>query len=194
MSKAAGTRYHGRTMTVAARWIRQGTVEPRALLATIAGFALAQAGRAAPILLWARAASPVDGEWLLVDEAHYAFALIAPERFAPGRASRRVAWALAPAIATYRQLGVRAYANGDDICLNGGRIARGEAALIGECVMVTGSFLPGLPGAGFEEQVLEAVFRMRLEVQLGWQFDTSWAGETERAAIANALSEPAVTR
>lgn len=179
-------------MTVAARWIRQGTVEPRALLATIAGLALAQGPRAAPILLWARSASPVDGEWLRADEGHHVFALIAPEHFAPGRASRRIAWAMASAIATYRQLGVRAYANGNDIWLNGRRIARGAAAALGECVMVSGSFLPGLPGAGFEEQVIEAVFRMRLEAQLGWQFDTSWAGEAERAAIADALTEPAV--
>lgn len=181
-------------MSIAARWIRQGTVEPRVLLATIAGLALAQGPRATPILLWARAASPVDGEWLRVDEGHHAFALIAPGRFAPGRASRRVAWAMAPAIATYRQLGVRAYADGDDIRLNGRRIAHGAAAPLGECVMVSGSFLPGLPGAGFAAQVVEAVFRSRLEAQLGWQFDTSWAGDAERAAIADALSEPAVMR
>jgi len=181
-------------MAIAARWIRQGTAEPRALLAMIAGLAFAQGPRAAPILLWARAASPVDGEWLRAEEGHHAFALIAPERLAPGRASRRIAWAMAAAIATYRQLGVRAYANGNDIWLNGRRIAHGAAASLGECVMVSGSFLPGLPGAGFEERVLEAVFRMRLEAQHGWQFDTSWAGEAERAAIADALSEPAVAR
>ncbi len=169
-------------------------MEPRALQAAIAGLALAQSPRAAPIVLWASAASAADGEWLQFEAGHHAFALIAPERFAPGRASRRVAWALAPAIATYRQLGVRAYANGNDIWLNGGRIARGAAATLGECVMVSGSFLPGLPGAGFEERVLEAVFRMRLEAQHGWQFDTSWADEAERAAIVDALTEPAVTR
>jgi hypothetical protein len=194
MPKAAGSRYHGSTMAVAARWIRQGTAEPRALLATIAGLAHAQGARAAPILLWSRAAAPVDGEWLQAEEGHYAFALIAPVLFAPGRTSRRVAWAMAAAIATYRQLGVRAYANGDDIWLNGRRIAQGTAASLGGCVMVSGSFLPGLPGAGFEERVVEAVFRMRLEAQHGWQFDTSWAGDAERAAIAAALTEAAVTR
>lgn len=181
-------------MAIAARWIRQGTAEPRALLATIAGLALAQAPGAAPIVLWARAASAADGGWLQVEEGHFAFALIAPARLAPGRASRRIAWAMASAIATYRQLGVRAYADGDELWLNGRRIARGAAASLGGCVMVTGSFLPGLPGAGFEERVVEAVFRMRLEAQHGWQFDTSWAGEAERAAIAEALSEPEAAR
>lgn len=181
-------------MAVAARWIRQGTVEPRALQAAIAGLALAQSPRAAPIVLWASAASAADGEWLQVGEGHHAFALIAPERFAPGRASRRIAWAMASAIATYRQLGVRAYANGNDIWLNGRRIARGAAAALGDCVVASGSFLPGLPGAGFEERVVEAVFRLRLEAQHGWQFDTSWADEAERAAIVDARSETAVLR
>lgn len=181
-------------MPQSARWIRQGTVEPRALLAAIVGLALAQGPRAAPILLWARSAAAVEGEWLCADEGHYAFALMAPERLAPGRASRRVAWAMAPAIAAYRQLGVRAYAGGNDIWLNGRRIARGSAAALGGCVMVSGSFLPGLPGAGFEEQVVEAVFRLRLEAQFGWQFDTAWASEAERAAIADALSEAEVAR
>lgn len=179
-------------MAIAARWIRLGTAEPRALLAAIAGLALAQSPRAAPIVLWASAASAVDGEWLQVEDGHHAFALIVPARFAPGRASRRIAWAMAAAIATYRQLGVRAYANGHDIWLNGRRIARGAAAVFGECVAVSGSFLPGIPGAGFEEKVVEAVFRMRLEVQLGWQFDTSWTSQEERAAIADALSEAGV--
>lgn len=169
-------------------------MEPRALQAAIAGLARAQSPRAAPIVLWASAASAADGEWLQVEAGHHTFALIAPERFAPGRASRRIAWAMAAAIAAYRQLGMRAYASGNDIWLNGRRIARGAAASLGECVVATGSFLPGLPGAGFEERVLEAVFRMRLEAQHGWQFDTSWASAEERAAIADAPSEAAAAR
>lgn len=181
-------------MSIAARWIRQGGIEPRILLATVAALAFRQAGRAAPILLWARAASPVEGDWLNAEQGQPVFALIVPARLAPGRESRRIPWALAPAIAAYRQLGVRAYANGNDIWLNGRRIARGAAASLGGSVMVSGSFLAGLPGAGFEEQVVEAVFRLRLEAQFGWQFDTSWASEAERAAIAEALAEPEVTR
>jgi len=181
-------------MSIASRWIRQGAVEPRVLLATIAGLALAQVHGAAPILLWARAASAVDGEWLHADEGHQVFALIVPTRLAPGRASRRIPWALAPAIATYRQLGMRACASGHEIRLSGRAIGHGAATSFGDCVMLSGSFLPGLPGAGFEEQVLEAVFRMRLEAQMGWQFDTSWANAAERAAIADVLSEQAALR
>lgn len=181
-------------MAIVARWIRQGTAEPQALLAAIAGLALAQSPRAAPILLWARAASAVDGEWLRVDEGQLAFALIAPARFAPGRASRWAAWAMAPAIATYRQLGVRAYADGNDLRLNGRRIGRAASAPIGDCAIASGGFLPGIPGAGFEERVIEATFRMRLEAQHGWQFDTSWTSAAERAAIAEAAPEPALPR
>jgi hypothetical protein len=181
-------------MAIAARWIRQGPAEPRALLAAIAGLAHAQDARAAPILLWARAGAPVDAGWLQAEEGHHVFALIAPVRFAPGRACRWAAWAMAPAIAAYRQLGVRAYADGNELWLNGRRIARCAATALGACVVACGSFLPGLPGAGFEERVVEAVFRMRLEAQHGWQFDTSWAGDAERAAIEDALSEPAAAR
>ncbi|MGQ0512297.1 MAG: hypothetical protein ACT4P9_16970 [Betaproteobacteria bacterium] len=181
-------------MTIAARWIRQGTEEPRALLAAIAGLALAQPRRAAPILLWARAAFATDGDWLRVNEGDLAFALIAPAHFAPGRASRWAAWAMAPAIATYRQLGVRAYAEGNDLRLNGRRIGRVASAPIGECAVASGSFVQAIPGAGCQERVIEATFRMRLEAQHGWQFDTSWAGEAERVAIADALSEPVLPR
>lgn len=181
-------------MAIAARWIRQGTAEPRALLAAIAGLALAQGPRAAPILLWARAAAQVDGEWLQVEEGRFAFALIAPARLAPGRASRWAAWAVAPAIAAYRQLGVRAYADGAELCLNGRRIGRVGAAPVGDAAVVSGSFLPGIPGAGFEERVIEATFRMRLEAQLGWQFDSSWPSGAERAAMAEALSDAELAR
>lgn len=179
-------------MTIAARWIRLGTAEPRALLATIAGLALAQGPRAAPVLLWARAAAGVASDLVVADAGSFAFALIAPERFAPGRQVRRAAWVLAPAIAAYRQLGVRAYSDGAELCLNGARIARASVATVGDCVVASGSFLAGIPGAGFEEKVLEAVFRARLEAQLGWQFDTAWAGAVERAAIADALAEAGV--
>ncbi len=181
-------------MAMAARWIRQGTVEPRALLATIAGLALAQNERSAPILLWARVAAGVEDDILVADGDRFAFALVVPERLAPGRLARRAAWVLAPAIAAYRQLGVRAYADGNEIWLNGRRIARGAAEALGGCVIATASFLPGIPGAGFEEKVIEAVFRARLEAQHGWQFDTSWASARERAAIADALSEPVAAR
>lgn len=179
-------------MAIASRWIRLGMAEPRALLATIAGFALAQGPRAAPILLWSRVRDGVESEIVVAGAGSFAFALIAPERFAPGRQVRRAAWVLAPAVAAYRQLGVRAYSEGADLCLNGARIARACVATIGDCVVASGSFLAGIPGAGFEEKVIEAVYRARLEAQLGWQFDTAWAGAAERAAIADALSEAGV--
>jgi hypothetical protein len=181
-------------MPQGARWIRLGTVAPGELIAALSGLALAQKSNALPIVLWAGTGAAVESELVCADEDRFVYALIAPRRNAPGRASRWRAWALAPAIATYRQLGVRAYLSGSELRLNGARIAYGAAAAIGECVVATGSFLPRIPRAGFEERVIEAVFRIRLEAQLGWQFDNSWANAEERAAIAQAAPEPALLR
>jgi hypothetical protein len=182
------------SMPQGARWIRQGTVAPAELIAAITGLALAQRPRSVPIVLWAGTGAAVESEIVCAEEDRYAYALIAPLRFAPGRATRWCAWAQAPAVATYRQLGVRAYASGQEIWLNGARIASGAACAIGDCAVATGSFLPRIPRAGFEERVIEAVFRMRLEAQLGWQFDNSWANAEERTAIAQAAPEPVLVR
>lgn len=178
-------------MPQGARWIRQGTVEPQPLVGAITGLALAQGPRALPILLWARTAFEVESDVLCAGEDCFAYAIIAPAKFAPGRASRWTAWALAPAIATYRQFGVRVYCNGPELWRNGAKIARGASLAIGDCVVASGSLLSKLPGAGFEERVIEAVFRMRLEAQLGWQFDNSWPSAGERARMADAMTEPA---
>ncbi|TMI03473.1 MAG: hypothetical protein E6H39_00485, partial [Betaproteobacteria bacterium] len=90
-----------------ARWIRLGAIEAFDFRAAYSALAAAQSSLARPILLWGQG----DGQYL--------FALIAPKRIAPGREARWVSWALAPAIATYRQFGLPAYLDGESICLHG---------------------------------------------------------------------------
>ena len=157
-------------MAIGARWIRLQRGEAPALRAAYAGFALAQSARAAPTVLWAGAAG-----------GQITFAVVAPLKFAPGRARRWRAWALAPLIATYRQLGLRAYLDGDGIVLSGRRIAASHATAIGKCAVIVSSFLS--LDCEFMDQ-----FRSRIEAQHGWQFDHSWPSATEREAIADALA------
>ncbi|HVL36997.1 MAG TPA: hypothetical protein VM489_15115 [Burkholderiales bacterium] len=153
-----------------ARWIRLGTLEPFDFAAGCAGLAAVQASGAAPALLWAQA------------DERYLFALVAPRKHAPGRSSRWLSWALAPAIATYRQLGLPAYLQGDAIWLHGRRIAESSSQSIGECAVVASSFLRQRPlhDEAISSRDLQEAFRLRLEAQHGWQFDTSWPTDAEK--------------
>jgi hypothetical protein len=157
-----------------ARWIRLGPVEQQVFDGAYAALALAQARSAPPILLWAEEA------------ARYPFALIAPLKFAPGRRERWFSWALASAVATYRQFGVPAYLD-NELYLHGRNIADSSVSAIGECAVVASSFLMRFPRScvatpSFE---LEQAFRLRLEAQHGWQFEHSWpnAPETLKYAV-----------
>ena len=149
-----------------ARWIRLGVIEPLDFEALYARLAAAQPHDAAPVLLWAEA------------EALFPFALVVPRRLLPGRMTRWHSWGLAPAVATYRQFGLAAYLEGDAIWLHGRRIAESAVAPIGESVVVASSFLQRFPAActPTPSRELEEAFRLRLEAQHGWQFDTSWLG------------------
>jgi hypothetical protein len=152
-----------------ARWMRLGHMGVSDFEAACGQLAQAQAPRARPIVAWAE-----GGDAFL-------FAIIAPRRVAPGRPTRWLSWGLTPAVATYRQLGVPAYldGDGDGIGLHGRRIAQGTLREIGECVVVGASFLP-------RWNELEDAFRLRLEAQHGWEFDHSWPSGPERAALAPA--------
>ena len=149
-----------------ARWIRLGPIEPHDFRALCLGVAESQAREAPPLLLWG------------LGEDQYLFALLAPLRLAPGRATRWISWGLAPAIATYRQFGVPAYLQDEAIWLNGRRIASGSAATAGDFVVVSSSFLLRFPAACLDTPsgALEEAFRQRLEAQHGWQFEHSWLG------------------
>jgi hypothetical protein len=156
-----------------ARWIRLGAVERAAFDAAYAALALAQARSAPPIVLWSEEA------------AYYPFALIAPLKFAPGRRERWLSWGLASAVATYRQFRVPAYLD-DELRLHGRNIADSRAGPLGECAVIVSSFLMRFPGncVATPSLELEQAFRLRLEAQHGWQFDSSWPTAAEMHAHA----------
>ena len=149
-----------------ARWIRLNAIEPLDFESLYAWLAAGQPHGASPVLLWA----PM--------EAQFRFALIAPRRLAPGRATRWLSWGLAPAVATYRQFGLAAYLEGEAIWLHGRRIAGSTVQAIGDCAVIASSFLMHFPASPepMPSRDLEEAFRLRLEAQHGWQFDTSWLG------------------
>src|SRR5262249_7540076 len=66
-------------------------------------------------------------------------------RLAPGRVARWISWALAPAVATYRQFGLAAYLQDEAMWLHGRRIAGSQVCAIGECAVVASSFLAQFP-------------------------------------------------
>lgn len=152
-------------MAQAARWIRVCIAGERRQPSASAGLAAAQCAAADPILLWMHG----GGE--------SAFALIAPQRLAPGRARRWAAWGAMPAVATCRQYGLPAYLQDAAIWLHGREVACVSALQVGACAVIEASFpehLAAVPG-------LEAAFRARIEAQHGWQFDTAWpVGEEAR--------------
>jgi hypothetical protein len=160
-----------------ARWIRLGAIESQEFEPLYTGLADVQAASAAPALLWAQS------------EAEYLFALVAPRRLAPGRVTRWVSWALAPAIATYRQFGLAAYLEGESIWLHGRAIAGSRTRAVGECAVVASSFLSQFPAqcVPMPSRDLEDAFRIRLEAQHGWQFDHSWPTVSEKQASLAAL-------
>src|SRR3989442_12447033 len=112
-----------------ARWIRLGAIEPFDFRAAYSALAAAQSALARPILLWGQG----DGQ--------YWFALIAPKRIAPGREARWVSWALAPAIAPYRQFGLPADRHGESICLHGQKVPSAPIVAIAEYVVLAPAFL-----------------------------------------------------
>ena len=155
-----------------ARWIRLGVMGQAQFDAAYAALAAAQPRDAAPVLVWAEEA------------ARYPFALIAPLKFAPGRVQRWLSWGLAAAVATYRQFGVPAYLD-DELFLHGRDIARSRASAIGECAVISSSFLTRFPGScvATPSRELEHAFRLRLEAQHGWSFEFSWPSRREAEAI-----------
>jgi hypothetical protein len=157
-----------------ARWIRVGAVRQTEFDATQAALARAQMRSSQPVLLW--------GE----EAARFPFALIVPLKYAPGRRQRWLSWGLAAAVATYRQFGVAAYLDGE-LYLHGRDIAQSRADTVGECAVIASSFLMRFPGScvATPSSELEQAFRLRLEAQHGWEFDSSWLTEPECVAATS---------
>ena len=155
-----------------ARWIRLGMMSQAEFEASAAALAAMQPRAAAPLLAWCEEA------------ARYPFALIVPLKFAPGRRDRWLSWGLAAAVATYRQFGVPAYLDGE-ITLHARHIAQTRVTELGECAVVTSSFLMRFPEScvATPSRELEQAFRLRLEAQHGWSFEVSWPSRPEAEAI-----------
>ena len=157
-----------------AHWLDLGTVAP----ARFHAFYPALAGGASPTdpprVLWARVAAhvcvgshqnpaleldpacpapvvrrPLGGGTVWVDEHQLSWVLIAPLALAPRRPQDWFAWALAPAVATYRAFGLAVERHDCDLWLGGKKIAGSGAATLGACAVVASSFLLRFPAAAF---------------------------------------------
>lgn len=155
-------------MALAARWIRLHPPGLPAMRAACVEFARAQAPGAPPAVLWAR-----------IEDDRHSFSIVAPLKYLPGRAARRRSWALAPLVAAYRQRGLSAYTDADRICLSGRPITGVSEATVGECAVIVAEFTAW--GEAFMD-----FLRLRVEAQYGWQFDTAWPTQAERAAMDGA--------
>jgi lipoate-protein ligase A len=183
-----------------ARWIDVGTLAPIAFHATYAGIAAAQRSDAPPVLVWGRAAAhvclgqsqgrcelddalevpvvrrPLGGGAVWVDEGQLSYALVAPLGITPRRHEDWYAWALAPAIATFRAFGLAVERRGEDLWLADRKIAGSGAATIGGAAVVASSFLLRFPHAEFAASVAapDAAFRAALREAIGHAM-TDWA-------------------
>jgi hypothetical protein len=131
-------------MPLAARWMRLGPLAAGEFRGVLCGLAGAQASHAPPILVWTRASADFLHGLVRAAQGEYVFALLAPLRLAPGRVQRWPAWGLAPAIATYRHFGLRAYLNDEEVWLNGRCVASSAAIALAGCAVIVSTFLPDL--------------------------------------------------
>lgn len=158
-------------------------------------------------MLWNRFSACAGGG------AEFGFALVVPVQMAPGKSARWTAWALSPALAVYRELGLRAYLDGGDICARGKRIAAGRIERVNGCAVATASLptcveeaavsqrgtafrawlregvglaLTQLGDDALSERSFESALRARIEAQHEWQFENSWPDAAEQKAINGA--------
>jgi lipoate-protein ligase A len=200
-----------------ARWIDVGPADPLTFHATYAGLAAALHADAAPVIVWGRAAAhvclgqsqgrcelddalavpvvrrPLGGGAVWVDEDQLSYALVAPLGIAPRRHEDWYAWALAPAIATFRAFGLAVERRDEDLWLAGRKIAGSGAATIGACAVVASSFLLRFPHARFAASVAspDAAFRAALRAALGVAM-TDWsshAAPPDEEVLANAFRD-----
>jgi lipoate-protein ligase A len=145
---------------------------PRQFHATYAGIAQSFAADAAPALVWGRAQAhlclgqaapcrlapdiavpvvrrPLGGGAVWVDEGQLVYVLIAPLRLAPSRPADWCAWALQPAMATFERFGLHVRRHGEDLWLDGCKIAGTGSATIGACAVFASSFLLRFPKQAF---------------------------------------------
>jgi lipoate-protein ligase A len=195
-----------------ARWIDVGRADPVTFHATYAGIAAALNADATPVVVWGRVAAhvclgqsqgrcelddalavpvvrrPLGGGTVWVDEDQLSYALVAPLGIAPRRHEDWYAWALAPAIATFRAFGLAAERRAEDLWLGRRKIAGSGAATIGGAAVVASSFVLRFPRERFAASVAspDAGFRAALHDALGAAM-TDWSSHAappgERALV-----------
>jgi lipoate-protein ligase A len=204
-----------------ARWVDLGTADPIGFHATYAGLADALAPEAAPAVVWGRARAhlclgqsqglcelaealdvpvvrrPLGGGAVWVDEDQLSYALVAPLGLAPRRHEDWYAWALAPAIATFRAFGLEVERRTEDLWLAERKIAGSGAATIGGCAVVASSFMLRFPSDRFAASIAapSRAFRAALRGALGaamtdWAMHATPPGDAAiAAAFRSALQE-----
>lgn len=161
-------------MSWPARWLRLAPVaEDAGRWAIYAALAASQRETDPPLVAWVQGSRRHD------------YALVVPRRFAPGKASRWAAWALSPAVALCRQFGVQAYLEDGLLYLQGAPYAECRVEAVGECLVAASHMAVPFP----VERHVEDQFRLRIEAQYDWSFETAWPNPLEANAIAEARSE-----
>jgi len=175
-----------------ARWIDLGCVAPLDFHAAYTGLAYAQGEDAVPIVVCGRPGAhvslgqsqtlaevdasitvpvirrPLGGGAVWVDENQLSYAIVAPLAIAPARHEDWYRWALAPAVATFARFGLAVVQVGEDLWLEGRKIAGSGAATLGWSAVVASSFLlrfpherfaaaMATPSAGYRERLREGL-------------------------------------
>lgn len=177
---------------VAARFIPSRAREPVAFHATYAAVAECMPRDGVPAVVWGRVPAhlclgqsqtladvrrgarvrvvrrPLGGGAVWVDRDQVSYALVAPLASAPRRPQEWYAWALAPALSTFRAFGLAVERRGEDLWLDGRKIAGSGAATIGGGAVVASSFLLRFPARRFVDSVAvpSGAFRAALHAAL----------------------------
>lgn len=206
---------------IRARWLDLGRTDPWTFHSTYAGIAQARLDERSPTVVWGRVAPhiclgqgqgmcelangldvpvvrrPLGGGTVWVDEMQLSYAIVAPLESAPPRHADWYAWALGPAIATFRSYGLTVERRAEDLWLEGRKIAGSGAATIGRSAVVASSFLMHFPRARFTRAVAATSrgFRTRLLEALGLAM-TDWSehAPVPDGASVKAAFEAAVAR
>jgi lipoate-protein ligase A len=163
--------------TQAARFIASRARDPVVFHATYAAIAESMPPDGEPAVVWGRVPAhlcigqsqtladvqrgvrarvvrrPLGGGAVWVDRDQISYAVVAPLAQAPQRPEDWYGWALAPALAVFRSYGLAAQRRGEDLWVNGRKIAGSGAATIGRAAIVASSFLMRFPAQRFAESV-----------------------------------------
>jgi lipoate-protein ligase A len=134
---------------------------------------------------------PLGGGTVWVDEGQQVYVFIVPLRHAPRRPAHWNTWALQPAINTFRAFGLDVGQRGEDLWLDGRKIAGSGSATMGSCAVFASSFLLHFPRERFAQCIAgSAEFQSLLGAGLAATL-TSWV---EHAALPAADVLQAVFR